>query len=152
MPRLRYLVNYQEKIHLEKERDNDYYHHAIDALIVASLKKLNLVNSYLMKYDFDKLYDEKTGEILEVPEDKKYLDPTYISFVSTLKNIYEESYKYNLGLMKKEDMHYPLIKISHKIDTKPNRQISDETIYSTRQVNGTEMLVERIKNIFNEMI
>lgn len=140
---------FRKRIHLEKERDNDYYHHAIDALIVASLKKLNLVNSYLMKYDFDKLYDEKTGEILEVPEDKKYLDPTYISFVSTLKNIYEESYKYNLGLMKKEDMHYPLIKISHKIDTKPNRQISDETIYSTRQVNGTEMLVERIKNIYD---
>ena len=102
-----------------------------------------------MKYDFDKLYNKKTGEILEVPEDKKYLDPKYISFVSNLKNIYEESYKYNLGLMKKEDMHYPLIKISHKIDTKPNRQISDETIYSTRQVDGTEMLVERIKNIYD---
>ena len=140
---------FRKNIHLEKERDNDYYHHAIDALIVASLKKLNLVNSYLMKYDFDKLYDEKTGELFEIPEEKKYLDPEYISFVSTLKNIYEESYKHNLGLMKKEDMHYPLIKISHKIDTKPNRQISDETIYSTRNVDGTEMLVERIKNIYD---
>lgn len=140
---------FRKKIHLEKERDNDYYHHAIDALIVASLKKLNLVNSYLMQYDFDKLYDEKTGELFEIPEEKKYLDPEYISFVSTLKNIYEESYKHNLGLIKKEDMHYPLIKISHKIDTKPNRQISDETIYSTRNVDGTEMLVERIKNIYD---
>lgn len=140
---------FRKKIHLQKERDDDYFHHAIDALIVASLKKLNLVNSYLMKYDFNQLYDEKTGEILKVPEEKKYLEPQYIAFVAELKNIYEESYKYNLGIMKKEDMHYPLIKVSHKIDTKPNRQIADETIYSTRFVNGAEMLVEKVKNIYD---
>ncbi len=46
-------------------------------------------------------------------------------------------------------MHYPLIKVSHKIDTKPNRQIANETIYSTRIVDGEEMLVERIKNIYD---
>ena len=46
-------------------------------------------------------------------------------------------------------MTYPLIKVSHKIDTKPNRKISDDTIYSTRNVDNQDMLVERIKNIYD---
>ena len=45
-----------------------------------------------------------------------------------MKNIYQESNQYNLGYITQEQMHYPLIKVSHKIDTKPNRQIADETI------------------------
>lgn len=140
---------FRKRIDLPKDREEDYFHHAIDALIVASLKKLNLIDSYLMKVDFNKMYDEKTGEIFRVLPDNSYLDSKYIGFVSTLKNIYEESNKYILGLMTKDEMRYPLIKISHKIDTKPNRQIADETIYSTRFVDNEQMLVERIKNIYD---
>ena len=139
----------RKRIDLPKDREEDYFHHAIDALIVASLKKLNLINTYLMKMDFKDMYNEETGEIFPVLPDNEYLDSKYIRFVSTLKNIYEESNKYLLGYMKKEDMHYPLIKVSHKIDSKPNRQIADETIYSTRMVDGQEMLVEKIKNIYD---
>lgn len=140
---------FRKRIGLIKDREEDYFHHAIDALIVASLKKLNLINSYLMKMDFDKMYDESTGEIFPVLPDNQYLDSKYISFVSTLKNIYEESNKYVNGLMTKEEMHYPLIKVSHKIDTKPNRQIADETIYSTRVVDGKNKRVEKIKDIYD---
>lgn len=140
---------FRKRIDLPKDREEDYFHHAIDALIVASLKKLNLVNSYLMKIDFNKMYDENTGEVFPVLPKNSYLDSKYIGFVSTLKNIYDESNKYILGLMAKDDMHYPLIKISHKIDTKPNRQIADETIYSTRIIENEEWLVERIKNIYD---
>lgn len=137
---------FRKRIDLPKDREEDYFHHAIDALIVASLKKLNLINTYLMNKD---MYNEETGEIFSVLPDNEYLDSKYIRIVSTLKNIYEESNKYLLGYMKKEDMHYPLIKVSHKIDSKPNRQIADETIYSTRMVDGQEMLVEKIKNIYD---
>lgn len=140
---------FRKRIDLPKDREEDYFHHAIDALIVASLKKLNLINSYLMKIDFNQMYDEATGEVFQVLPDNQYLDSKYIAFVSSLKNIYEESNKYILGLMTKEQMHYPLIKVSHKIDTKPNRKIADETIYSTRIVNDTEMLVEKVKNIYD---
>ena len=135
---------FRKRIDLPKDREEDYFHHAIDALIVASLKKLNLIDSYLMKVDFNKMYDEKTGEIFRVLPDNSYLDSKYIGFVSTLKNIYEESNKYILGLMTKDEMHYPLIKISHKIDTKPNRQIADETIYSTRFVDNEQRIREKI--------
>ena len=41
------------------------------------------------------------------------------------------------------------IKISHKVNTKPNRQIADETIYSTRNVDGTDYLIEKIPNIYD---
>lgn len=37
----------------------------------------------------------------------------------------------------------------NEIDTKPNRQIADETIYSTRNIEGQDMLVEKIKNIYD---
>lgn len=140
---------FRKRIGLQKDREEDYFHHAIDALIVASLKKMNLINSYLIKMNFNQMYDEATGEVFAVLPDNSYLDEKYISFVSTLKNIYEESNKWMIGAMPKENMHYPLIKVSHKVDTKPNRKISDDTIYSTRNVNNQEMLVERIKNIYD---
>lgn len=140
---------FRKRINLQKDREQDYFHHAIDALIVASLKKMNIVNSYLMHYNYSDLYDEETGEVFDVLPDKQFIDQRYISFISDLKNIYQESNQYNLGYITQEQMHYPLIKVSHKIDTKPNRQIADETIYSTRNIEGQDMLVEKIKNIYD---
>jgi len=35
---------FRKRIDLPKDSEEDYFHHAIDALIVASLKKLNLIN------------------------------------------------------------------------------------------------------------
>lgn len=110
---------------------------------------MNIVNSYLMHYNYSDLYDEETGEVFDVLPDKQFIDQRYISFISDLKNIYQESNQYNLGYITQEQMHYPLIKVSHKIDTKPNRQIADETIYSTRNIEGQDMLVEKIKNIYD---
>jgi len=140
---------FRKRINLQKDREQDYFHHAIDALIVASLKKMNIVNSYLMHYNYSDLYDEETGEVFDVLPDKQFIDQRYISFISDLKNIYQESNQYNLGYITQEQMHYPLIKVSHKIDTKPNRQIADETIYSTRNIEGQDVLVEKIKNIYD---
>lgn len=102
-----------------------------------------------MHYNYSDLYDEETGEVFDVLPDKQFIDQRYISFISDLKNIYQESNQYNLGYITQEQMHYPLIKVSHKIDTKPNRQIADETIYSTRNIEGQDMLVEKIKNIYD---
>ena len=54
---------FRKRINLKKDRNEDYLHHAIDALIVASIKKLRLLDGYLAKYGFETLYDEMTGEI-----------------------------------------------------------------------------------------
>ena len=139
---------FRTQIQLEKERDEDFLHHAIDGLIVASVKKMNLLNGYLSKYTFDNFYDELTGEIKTIPDDKAYMDPLYIAYIAQLKNIYLDSNRYYKGQISKDSLYYPPIKISHKVDTKPNRQIADETIYSTRKTENGEMLIERIKDIY----
>ncbi len=121
---------FRKRIKLDKDRDLDYSHHAIDALIVASIKKLGLLNTLLSKYDLDDLYNSDTSEIIKVEDDEKYLDSKYIEYISNLKNV-------------------KVIKFSHKIDTKPNRKIADETIYSTRIIEGNERLIKKYPNIYD---
>lgn len=140
---------FRKKINLLKDRDEDYLHHAVDALIVASIKKLNLLNGYLSKYSFDNLYNETTGEIFTVANDDKFFDERYIRYIIDLKTMYFQSNQYYNHLIERKDMIYPPIKISHKINTKPNRQIANETIYSTRSVDGVDYLVEKIADIYD---
>ena len=40
-------------------------------------------------------------------------------------------------------------KLSHKVDRKPNRQISDETIYGTRLLDDTEVVIKKYKDIYD---
>lgn len=139
---------FRKRINLPKDREQDYLHHAVDALIVASIKKLNLLNTYLGKYNIDDLYNSETGEIYPVGDDKEILDPQYIQFITDIRTVYEESYKYYNGLIDRNKMQFKPIKISHKIDTKPNRQIADETIYSTRKVGVEEKVVKKHSDIY----
>lgn len=140
---------FRKRIHLPKDREEDYLHHAVDGLIVASVKKLNLLNGYLAKNEFSDLYNETTGEIKTIPDDKQFFDESYIMYILGLKTIYEESNKFYNHLIDREDMMFKPIKISHKINTKPNRQIADETIYSTRKYNDTDYLIEKISDIYD---
>ena len=140
---------FRKRINLEKDRDEDYLHHAIDALLVASIKKLNLMNTRLVQYNINDLYNEHTGELYEIGDKKEVLDPLYIEWIQGLKKIYEQSSQFYNGLIEKNKMEYKPIKLSHKIDTKPNRQIADETIYSTRTVNETEYVVKKYANIYD---
>lgn len=139
---------FRKRINLDKDRTQDYMHHAIDALIVASIKKLNLFSTYLAKYNINQLYDDKTGELIPVGDEREVLDPIYIEFIKNLKTIHEESYQYYNGLIRKNDMKFKPIKISHKVDTKPNRQVADETIYSTRLVNNEHKIVKKYSDIY----
>lgn len=120
--------SFRTRIGLKKDRNEDYSHHAIDALIVASLKKQNVINDILSKYELRDVYDDLTGEINL--NDNEYFDSKYIAFISQIKNL-------------------NVTKFSHKIDTKPNRSIADETIYSTRMVEGDEKVVKKYKNIYD---
>lgn len=120
---------FRKKIHLTKSREEDYSHHAIDALIVASLKKLNLLNVLMSIKNIDDVYDTETGEYLPMDDDS-YFDPKYIQFISQLNTT-------------------KVTKFSHKIDTKPNRQIADETIYSTRTINGEQKLIKKFGDIYD---
>lgn len=139
---------FRKKIQLDKDRSQDFLHHAIDALIVASIKKLNLLNEYLLGHEFKEIYNEETGEI-HIPNDSAVFDEKYIRYILDLKMIYQESNQYYYHLLDKKDMHVKPIKISHKINTKANRQIANETIYSTRNRDGIDYLVEKIPDIYD---
>lgn len=142
---------FRKKIHLEKDRDENYLHHAVDALIVASVKKMNLLNRYLLKqeHDFNDLYNEETGEIITIPDDKVFFDERYIQYIVNLKTLYQESNQYYNRMIDKEDMHFNPIKISHKIDTKPNRQLFNEQIKGFRKIEGKNYVIEKISDIYN---
>ena len=126
---------FRNKIHLDKERsdiDTGDAHHAIDALIIASLKVFRRFGEILDKRP-ETIIDEETGEVLEIIEDKKFFDPRYIEIV------------HKLSLIEKD-----VTKFSYKIDTKPNRQVADETICSTRNINGEYFVIRKYKNIYEE--
>lgn len=125
---------FRKRINIEKDRDSEetgYAHHAIDALIVASLKKMPRLNFILSKYKNENIIDEETGEIINIMEYKDYFDQKYINFVNKLASLEKD-----------------VVKFSHKVDTKPNRKIADETIYSTRNIDGVEKTIKKYKDIY----
>ncbi len=117
---------------LDKDRDKDYAHHAIDALIVASIKKLNLYDKLLKNYYLmgkDVVVNKETGEVIEA-NDELILDKKYINFLNEL-------------------VHYQVKNFSHQVDTKPNRSIADQTIYSTRRYDDVDFVIKKYKNIYD---
>lgn len=99
-----------------KSRELSHAHHAQDALIILSAEKI--LNSLKNVRDYnngeadESFVDLKTGEILT---DKQY----------------KELFKYEYGCKIKEFTKY---RYSHYVDKKVNRQLTNETIYSTRMV------------------
>ncbi|MGL5723460.1 type II CRISPR RNA-guided endonuclease Cas9 [Cetobacterium sp.] len=115
-----------------KSRELSHSHHTQDALIMLMSEKI--INSLKNVRDYNEGTDEKisvdlrTGEILT-------------------DNQYKELFKYEYGCKIKEFTRY---RYSHYVDKKVNRQLSDETIYSTRIVK--ELDKKGKKEIENEYI
>lgn len=125
---------------LIKMREVSHKHHAQDAYIVLMgekiINKLKWVNSYNNGENKIK-YNITTGEILSDEDYKKLFDNEY----------------------SKEIKRYKDFKYSYFIDKKPNRKLSDETIYSTRivkdvDIKGNEIeeeyVIGKISNIYDE--
>jgi len=109
---------------------NIYSHHAIDALIIAGLSNQKLF-SYLFnvtKNESGIVHNPKTGELFEADPKK---DSKFIMFCKSISNLSDTD-----------------IQFSWKKDTKPNRSISDQTIYSTRSFGGTHYVIKKYKNIY----
>lgn len=131
--------NIRNRAGLKKCRDF-FYHHIVDAIIVAAVKKHKYFSKLLNLYESSDgiIYDNETGEIITSENQKDFFDEKLFSFLSKIRRIndltnYDET-----------------IKISHKIDKKFNRQFTDETIYSTRLIDGVDYLVARFKDIYGE--
>ncbi|WP_088816271.1 MULTISPECIES: type II CRISPR RNA-guided endonuclease Cas9 [Listeria] len=128
----------RKKWGISKNRNESHSHHAVDALIVAATANLRLWNKASTGVsDEGKLYDKETGEIL--PFEKLTIDEynkmmnkePFLNFKTSLQGIEER------------------VKYSYKVSKKANRKISDATIYSTREWEGAEYVVGKIKNIYD---
>lgn len=112
---------------LRKSRDEDHSHHAIDALIVAGIGRLPLIKQFknMEMTTEGVVVDTQTGENLS---EREVMEPAH-AFLTKLKN-------------------YKVEKYSHKVDRKPNRTMSNQTFYSTREKEGEKYVVGKVKDIY----
>ncbi|MDR1795182.1 MAG: type II CRISPR RNA-guided endonuclease Cas9 [Erysipelotrichaceae bacterium] len=116
---------------LDKDRDH-YIHHAVDALIIASLKKQPIILERLYQSNLarDEMMVQETGEIVDIKSDSVFFDDKYIRLVKSIAELDHA-------------------KFSWRVDRKPNRQVADETIYSTRNFDGEDYVIKKHKDIYN---
>lgn len=121
---------------LKKDR-NYFYHHIVDALIIAHFRKFNYI-SELMQYGFNykEKIDEETGELIQ--------------YNDTLFPKKDDDFTIQLRKLNDLNIYSENIKISHKVDRKPNRQFSVETIYSARKIDNDYMKISKYKDIYGE--
>lgn len=136
---------FRAKAMLDKDRDATYAHHAQDALIIAGMGNTNILKT-LTKWnafsdgfadekfivdEFGQLIDKETGEII-TNEDMDA--PKYIRFIKSVEKVTP--------------------KFSFKVDRKPNRQLYDQQIKSTRVVTNDKgkdeaYIVTKYSDIYN---
>lgn len=122
---------FRKKAQINKDRDEDYKHHAVDALIIAGVKKMKLYDNVLdISLTGNNTYDNKTGEIITLENEKDFFNQDFLKYVNSLRNL--------------------KTKYSHKIDTKPNRGMTDQTIYSTRKIDNEDYIIAKYKNIYDK--
>lgn len=114
---------FRKKAGIIKDRNEDFRHHAVDALIVAGIKKMDYLR-YLLEIPLD------NNEIKTIEEEKLFIDQEFIKFIKNLKDLNT--------------------KFSHKVDKKYNRIISDSTIYGTRVIKEKEKIIAKYKDIYGK--
>lgn len=120
---------------IEKDRDESYAHHGVDAAIVAASYMLGQSDGTIRNPFLQKLGKYNKNNYWGIKSNKDYDKEVY-------KLPWEEFIR---DLRIAEDN----IKYSHKIDTKINRQISDLNPISTREVDGEDYIVKKYRNIYD---
>ncbi|PSL46969.1 CRISPR-associated Csn1 family endonuclease [Salsuginibacillus halophilus] len=128
------VTNYLRKLwSLNKDRDIDYKHHAEDALVAAMagylLENHNNFQEQAAMMKEEKKVDMETGEVLNEGE-------FAASFTEKMEKV-------------KQIREFPNYKYSHRIDQKPNRQLMNDTLYSTRKVEGEEYVIGKVADLYN---
>lgn len=120
--------------HIDKDgiKDRNYYiHHAIDALIIAALSTNKAMDKAFNQNS--QIVVESTGEVIDSPMEDSNIR----------KFLHELQLLNNDNKIKTNPFAF-----SYKVDTKIGRQIADETIYSTRNVDGKDLVVKKYKDIY----
>jgi len=119
----------RRRARLNKDREESYAHHAIDALIVAAIGRMPAFK-FFREFDLTEngiIFNKETGEIVD---EEKFFGHNFITFLRNLMN-YESKIKY-----------------SHKVDRKANRSMSNQTIYSTREKDGEIYYLGKTGNVY----
>ncbi|MBC6308842.1 type II CRISPR RNA-guided endonuclease Cas9 [Listeria sp. FSL L7-1582] len=134
----KFTAQQRRKWNIHKDRNESYSHHALDALVIAATDRMKLWEkaSFYTVTQAGYAVDMETGEILPKLKEEEFLELTSAPPVDNFKN--------QLQNIKAK------IKYSHMVSKKSNRKISDATIYSTRSVDNKEMVVGKIKNIYDD--
>ena len=119
-------------------KDRTYYkHHAVDALIVAASNKAKLY--------YDGPFYNYINSFLNNEKEENLLIHNVIDDTTYDEIVYSEPYSHFIKNLKELNP-----KISHKVDTKINRVISDATIKSSRIINGHEYKITKSNNIYEQ--
>ncbi|WP_053216997.1 type II CRISPR RNA-guided endonuclease Cas9 [Virgibacillus senegalensis] len=117
-----------------KDRGADFKHHAEDALIIAMANHIFEYQSSFkaehLIFANDDMIDSETGEILS----ESQFNAAFTEKITKVKSI----------------KHYIDYKYSFKVDMKPNRQLMNDTLYSTRQKGDEEYVVNKLSGIYDK--
>ena len=130
---------FRKKANLAKDRNETYAHHAQDALIIAGLSNTDLMRNIDSILHPVNMEDEKTAwfqengkwinrETGEIYSEEDFDNGRYIRFIKSV------------------DAVRP--KYSHKVDRKPNRELYNQQIKSTRDKEGKTYIIGKYKNIY----
>jgi len=122
----------RKNLHLKKDRDESNAHHAIDALLIA----YSVLGYNAYRKIQSEVIDFETGEILD--------ESLWNDVMSEDK--YEEVF-YNEKWIKirgKLNSYERKVKFWYMVDHKCNRQLTDQTIYGTRQIDGKTYQVGKL--------
>lgn len=124
-------------IHLEKDREESYEHHAVDAMLIC-YSQMGFDAYHSIQTD---CIDFETGEIIDQNKwdaeinDKNYDELIYLNHWMKIRA--------NIQKARKE------IKYWHKKDTKPNRGLCNQTIRGTHEADGKIMKINKL-NIYEK--
>lgn len=135
---------FRKRLDISKDREQDYYHHAVDATIVAMLsKKSNIYKVFSNTRLENELFSFNSFDYT-FESDYEFFDENLMRLMSKVQNIGKREVNGDLHASYRLEP-----KLSHKVDRKPNRQISDETIYGTRLLDDTEVVIKKYKDIYD---
>ena len=125
----------RDHLHLDKNREESYSHHAVDAMIMC-YSQMGFDNYHKLQTD---LIDVETGEIIDIHKWQNEInEKTYNELIYQNKMIHIRA---NIQKAEKQ------IKFWHKRDTKPNRGLCNQTIRGTRTENGVIKKVNKLNII-----
>ena len=127
---------FRNNLYLEKNRDESYSHHAVDAMIMC-YSQMGFDEYHKLRSE---IIDFETGEILDIKRwEEEINERTYNELIYQNKMI-----QIRANIQKAEKK----VKFWHKRDSKPNRGLCNQTIRGTRNDNGIIKKVNKL-NIYD---